>query len=90
MNEFEGRVVALMSEVVEEKLKSKLLSDDTEEMKMELEDRDGQLQQLQREEAAVQASMTGAPKACAPPGLLLPNGFNVGDGTATGARGRCC
>ena len=44
-----------------------------------------QLLELQREEVDVQASVTGTPNAFAPPGLLLPNGFNVGASTATGA-----
>ena len=57
--------MALMSEVVDGEVESKLLSDDVDEMKMELGGRDGQLQQLHREEAAGQASVTGAPKACA-------------------------
>ena len=45
------------------KLQSKLVEDDIDDMKLEIEDRDGQLLQLQQEEADVQASMNGDPKA---------------------------
>ena len=66
VKEFEARVEALMTEVMDERLKTKFMDDDIEDMKLELDDRDGLLQQLQREEAAVQASMTGAPKGVSP------------------------
>ena len=61
------------------KLTSKLLDDDINDMQLQLDDSDGQLLQSQRDAGAVQASV-----AMTPPGLPLPNGFHLGDGTATG------
>ena len=61
------------------------MCDEVDELKLGMGDRDGLLLELQREEAAVQASMTGTPNDSVPPGLLMPNGFYVGKSTATGA-----
>ena len=42
------------------------MNDEIEDMKLEIEDRDGQLLELQREEAVVQASVIGTPKRVCP------------------------
>ena len=69
-----------MAEAVDEKSKSKLAEDEIADMKLDLDDRAGQLLQTQQEEVAIQAPMTNVPQAFAPPGLLLPNGFHFGGG----------
>ena len=79
IKKFEGRIEGLATEVMQERLTSKFMDDDIKDMQLQLDDRDGQLLHLQQEEGAVQASV-----AMTPPGLPLPNGFHLGDGTATG------
>ena len=49
MTKFEEQVQGLMTEVMQDKLESKLMNDDIEDMKLEIEDRDGQLLELQRD-----------------------------------------
>ena len=77
---FEGRIGGLAAELMRDKLKSKLQEEDIHDMHIKLEDRDGQLLQMQTEEADVQA-----PIEMTPPGLPLPNGFHSGNDTAVGA-----
>ena len=80
MKTFEERIEGLATELMQEKLKSKLQEDDIKDMYMELEDRDGQLIHLHQGEATAQASDT-----MTPPGFPLPNGFHSGDGAVAGA-----
>ena len=80
----EVHVDVLMPDDMDERLQSKLMGDDTDGMELEFDDRVGKLSHAQQAEADDQASLIGVPKAFTPPWLPLPNGFNFGDGTATG------
>ena len=84
VNAFGERAEGLMSELTGQKLTSRLLKDDTEHLKLEIEDREGQLMELQQEGAVAQASTNAAPGVNIPPGLLVPNGNTIGHGTDTG------
>ena len=57
---------------MQDKLESKLIYDEIDEMQLVIEDSDGLLLELQREEPALQASVACTPKAPALPWTLLP------------------
>ena len=61
------------------------MNGDIEHLKLEAEDREGQLIELQQEGAAVQASMNAIPGANTPPGLRVPNGHTIGQCADAGA-----
>ena len=60
-------VIRRRIEVMQETLDSRLMTDDIDEMKTGIADRDGILLGLQHEEAACQASVSGTPQTRLPP-----------------------
>ena len=84
---FESEIEGLMAHGVSAQLKFACCEDEVNDMQLELDDRDGHLQQLQEDEAAMQATIakrfgTAQTQLAPPPGPHLPiaNGFNLPSG----------